>query len=87
MLYASGTLRKVTPDSRVKDGIMAIVWSGIKDAKGFSSCCCVLSWTYSVAILRRGGVKWEGGMREGGVLTTDRKVRYKRHWPLVFWPS
>lgn len=54
VLYASGMLCKVTPDSRVNDGIMAIVWSGMRDAKGFSGCWRVLSWTYSVAILQRG---------------------------------
>lgn len=36
MLYASGTLFRVTPDSNVNDGTMAMVWSGIKAAKGFS---------------------------------------------------
>ena len=52
VLYASGTLCKVTPDSSVNDGIVAMVWSGIRDAKGFSGCWRVLSWTYSVAILQ-----------------------------------
>jgi len=47
VLYASGALYRVTPDSRVKDGIMAMVWSGMRAANGFSGCFCVLSWTYS----------------------------------------
>jgi hypothetical protein len=38
VLYANGTFCNVTPDSSVKDGIMAMVWSGIKDANGFSGC-------------------------------------------------
>lgn len=48
VLYASGTFSSVTPDSSMKEGIMAMVWSGIKAAKGFSGCWRVLSWTYSV---------------------------------------
>ena len=51
VLYARGTLRRVTPDSRVNEGIMAMFWSGINSENGFSGCFCVLSWTYSVAIL------------------------------------
>lgn len=35
----------------MKDGIMAMVWSGMRAANGFSGCVCVLSWTYSVTAL------------------------------------
>lgn len=53
VLYANGTLCKVSPDSKVKDGMMAIVWSGIRDANGFSGCCCVLSWSIQSLLLPR----------------------------------
>jgi len=50
VLYARGTLCNVTPDSNVKDEMMAIVWSGMREENGFSGCCRCLSWTYSVAV-------------------------------------
>lgn len=58
--YASGALSNVSPDSRVNEGFIAIFWFGIKARKGFSSCCRVLSWLYSVKTLsfwrgKRGG--------------------------------
>lgn len=46
VVYAKGTLLNVTPDSSVKDGIMANSWSGIRLANGFSGCCRVLAWKY-----------------------------------------
>lgn len=36
--YATGTFRRTSPDSSVKEGIVAIVCVGIKDAKGFEDC-------------------------------------------------
>lgn len=48
VVYATGTFWRVTPDSRVKEGMTAICWSGIKLANGFSACEVILSWTYSV---------------------------------------
>lgn len=48
VVYATGTFWSLTPDSRVKEGMTAICWSGIKLANGFSACELVLSWTYSV---------------------------------------
>lgn len=53
VLYARGALWRVTPDSSVKEGMMAMCWSGIKAAKGFSGWVCVLSWTYSVTAFSR----------------------------------
>lgn len=43
VLYASGTLRRVTPDSSVNEGIIAIDWSGMRLANGFSGCEEILS--------------------------------------------
>lgn len=57
VLYASGTLRIVTPDSNVKEGMIAMDCSGIRAENEFSDCCCVLSWTYSVTITF-GGLLW-----------------------------
>lgn len=51
VLYANGILCKVSPDSKVKDGIIAIVWSGMRDANGFSGCCCVLSCSIQSLLL------------------------------------
>lgn len=51
VVYATGTFLRVTPDSRVKEGIMAICWSGMRAAKGFSGWVRVLSWKYSVTDL------------------------------------
>jgi hypothetical protein len=51
VVYATGTLERVTPDSRVKDGITAICWCGMSSANGFSGCECILSWKYSVTAL------------------------------------
>lgn len=36
VVYATGTLRSVVPDSRVNSGIIAICCSGINAANGFS---------------------------------------------------
>lgn len=47
MVYATGTFWSVTPDSRVKVGTMAMCWSGIRDAKGFSGCAESLSTGFS----------------------------------------
>lgn len=67
VLYANGALYNVSPDSRVKDGTMAICWSGIRAAKGFSGCCCVLSWTYSAAVLVLGVLYAQNYFVFGGV--------------------
>lgn len=47
VVYATETFCRVTPDSRVKDGMIAISWSGIRVAKGFSGCDWILSCMYS----------------------------------------
>ena len=47
VVYATGTFRRVTPDSRVKAGMIAICWSGINEAKGFSGWLEVLSTGFS----------------------------------------
>lgn len=64
VVYATGTFFKVTPDSRVKEGIMTISWSGIKAANGFSGCCCVLSWKYSVTDLQKVQRRKKGKQKE-----------------------
>ena len=69
VLYARGIFCNVTPDSSVKEGMIAIVWSGIKAANGFSGCCCVLSYSYSAtnSFVWRGNfgerltISWEAG--------------------------
>lgn len=43
VVYATGRFRRVTPDSRVNSGMIAISWSGIKAANGFSDWDCILS--------------------------------------------
>lgn len=43
VVYDTGTLWSVTPDSRVKSGTIAIFWCGMREAKGFSGCLDVLS--------------------------------------------
>jgi hypothetical protein len=51
VVYATGTLLRVTPDSSVKDGTIAISWSGMRAANGFSDCERVLSYRYSANVL------------------------------------
>lgn len=53
VVYATGTLRRVAPDSSLNSGIMAICWSGIRAANGFSGWDDRLSYRYSVAVLWR----------------------------------
>lgn len=47
-LYAIGTLRRVTPDSRVNEGTIAMCWSGMREAKGFSGWAEALSTGFSI---------------------------------------
>ncbi len=47
VLYAIGTLCRMTPDSRVNDGMTAMDCSGISLAKGFSGCVVTLSTGFS----------------------------------------
>ena len=47
VVYATGTLCNSTPDSRVNEGTMAMCWSGMRVAKGFSGCRDVLSTGFS----------------------------------------
>ena len=49
MLYAIGTLCNRTPDSKSNDGTIAISWSGIKEANGFSGCWSTLSTGFSTS--------------------------------------
>ncbi len=56
MLYATGTLRSVTPDSRVKEGTIAICWSGMREAKGFSDCAEALSTGFSICARKQGSM-------------------------------
>lgn len=51
VVYATGTFRSVAPDSSLNSGIMAICWSGIRAANGFSGWDDRLSYRYSVAVL------------------------------------
>lgn len=51
VVYATGTLRRVTPDSKVNSGMIAIRCSGMRAAKGFSGCVWILSWKYSATDL------------------------------------
>lgn len=62
VVYATGTLYNVIPDSRVNSGITANCCSGIKAAKGFSGCWCVLSCRYSVTVLVR---RYRLGLKRG----------------------
>lgn len=38
-----GTLERVSPDSRVNSGTVAIRWPAIREKKGFSGCLVVVS--------------------------------------------
>ena len=53
VLYATGTLRRVVSDSRVKDGTMAMCWFGIRAANGFSGWPEALSTGFSVRSVQR----------------------------------
>lgn len=50
VVYATGTLWSVAPDSSVNEGITAICWWGMRAANGFSGCDWILSWMYSATI-------------------------------------
>ena len=47
VLYATGTFCSVSPDSRVNEGIIAMCWSGMSDANGFSGWLEALSTGFS----------------------------------------
>lgn len=72
VVYATGTLYKVTPDSSVNDGMMAISWSRISFENGFSGCDVILSTGFS----RWSSRTW-GGTTDG-ICIWEQSQRWRR---------
>lgn len=79
VVYATGTLYRLAPDSRVKEGRMAICWLGISFPNGFSGWLDTLSAGFSV-----GSTTESKGYRAAGQKRIKGRGRLTQLWGQMF---